>query len=49
MQSIVMYNVIYAECHMQAAYAECPYVECRNAECRGALQPLQKGVRYDYF
>ena len=31
MQSIVMLNVICAECHIQALY-----VECRNAECRGA-------------
>jgi hypothetical protein len=25
----------YAECHMQALYAECQYAECRYAECHG--------------
>jgi hypothetical protein len=31
-----MRNVIYAECHKQALYAECRYAECRYAECRYA-------------
>ncbi len=41
-----MLSVIYAECHVQAVYAECRYAECRYAECRNAecrsanLQPL---------
>jgi hypothetical protein len=26
----------YAECHMQALYAECRYAECHYAESRGA-------------
>ncbi len=38
----VMPSVIYAECHIQALfaefhYAECRYAECHFAECRGAL------------
>jgi hypothetical protein len=37
-----MLSVIYAQCHMQARYAECHNAECRYAEChyakcRGAL------------
>ncbi len=28
-----MLNVIYAECHEKAFYAECCYAECRYAEC----------------
>jgi hypothetical protein len=37
-----MLRVIYAECHIQAPYAECHYAECRYAEChyaecRGAI------------
>jgi hypothetical protein len=31
-----MLNAIYAECHIQAFYAECHYAECRYAECHGA-------------
>jgi hypothetical protein len=36
-----MLGVIYAECHIQALYAECHYSECRYpeihyAECHGA-------------
>ncbi len=36
-----MLNVVYAEFHIQALYAECHYAEChysvcRYAECRGA-------------
>ncbi len=31
-----MLSVIYAECHMQALYAEWHYAECRYAECRYA-------------
>jgi hypothetical protein len=33
-------NVIYAECHKKALYAECRYTECRYAECRGATLSL---------
>ncbi len=37
----VMLSVIYAECRIQALYAEwryaeCHYAECRYAECRNA-------------
>ncbi len=32
-----MMSVIYAECHIQAVYAECGYSECRYAECHGAM------------
>jgi hypothetical protein len=28
-----MLIVFYAECHIQALYAECHYVECRYSEC----------------
>jgi len=28
-----MLNVIYAECHKKALYAECRYAECCYAEC----------------
>ncbi len=31
-----MLSVIYAECHIQALYAECQYAECPYAECRYA-------------
>ncbi len=31
-----MLSVIYAECHIQALYAECRCGECQNAECRYA-------------
>ncbi len=31
-----MLSVIYAECHIQALYAECHYGERQNAECRYA-------------
>jgi hypothetical protein len=31
-----MQSVIYADCHIKAAYAECHYAECRYAECSGA-------------
>ncbi len=41
-QNIVMLCVIYAECHIQAIYAECHYAERRYAECRDALK---KGKR----
>ncbi len=27
----------YAECHIQALYAECRYADCHYADCRGAL------------
>jgi hypothetical protein len=37
-----MLCVIYAECHIQAIYAECHYAERRYAECRDALK---KGKR----
>ncbi len=30
----VMLNVIYAECHTQALYAECRYAECRSASLK---------------
>jgi hypothetical protein len=36
MLSVFFPNVIYAECHKKALYAECRYGECRYAECRGA-------------
>jgi hypothetical protein len=29
-----MLNVIYAECHKGALYAECRYPECHYTECR---------------
>jgi hypothetical protein len=38
MLSVVMLNVTYAECHIQALYAECHYVECHYAGFRGALR-----------
>jgi hypothetical protein len=28
-----MLNVIYAECHIQALYANCHFADCRYAEC----------------
>jgi hypothetical protein len=31
-----MLTVTYAECHVQAPYAECLYAECRYADCRSA-------------
>ncbi len=31
-----MLSVTYAECHIQAVYAECRYAKCRYTECRGA-------------
>jgi hypothetical protein len=37
MLNVVMLNVIYAECHKKALYAECGYAECRYAECRYAV------------
>jgi hypothetical protein len=41
-----MLSVNYAECHIQAPYAECHFAECRYAECcyvecRGALNRPQ--------
>ncbi len=41
-----MLNVIYAECHKQALYAECPYADCpyaerRYTECR-STKPTSK-------
>ncbi len=30
-----MLSVIYAECHMDASFAECRYAECCYAQCRG--------------
>ena len=33
-----MLNVIYAQCHIQALYAQCLYDEYRYAECRGAMK-----------
>jgi len=30
-------NVVDAEHHKQALYAECRYTECNYAECRGAF------------
>ncbi len=36
MQNIVMLSVDYAECHIQAHFAESHYAKCRSAECRGA-------------
>jgi hypothetical protein len=47
MASVVMLNVIYAECHKKTLYAEfrcdeCHYAECRYAECRSAhLSPYR--------
>jgi hypothetical protein len=44
MQNIVILNAnhaIYAECHIQAVYAECRYAECHYAECRGAIITVQ--------
>jgi hypothetical protein len=43
-----MLSVIYAECHIQALYAECRYAEyhyaeCRYAECRGTPDASEKG------
>ncbi len=38
MLSVVVLNVIYAECLKCALYAQCHYAECCYAECRGALQ-----------
>jgi hypothetical protein len=38
-----MLSVIYAECHMQALYAECRYAEYLYAECRGAPDATEKG------
>jgi hypothetical protein len=32
-----MLTVIYAECHIQALYAECRYAACCYAECRSAV------------
>jgi hypothetical protein len=32
-----MLIVTYAECHIQALYAECRYAECHCAECDGAI------------
>jgi hypothetical protein len=32
-ESSLMLNVTYAECHIQALYAECHFAECRSAEC----------------
>ncbi len=33
-----MLNATYAECHIQALYAECHYAECHYAGCRDALR-----------
>jgi hypothetical protein len=33
-----MLNVVNADCHILAPYAECLYAECRYAECRGAIE-----------
>jgi hypothetical protein len=33
----IMTEHCYAECHMQALYAESQYVKCRYAECRGDI------------
>ncbi len=32
-----MLSVVYAECHIQALYAECYYAECSYAVCHGAI------------
>ncbi len=33
-----MLSASYAECHIQALYAECRHAECRYAECRSTLE-----------
>jgi hypothetical protein len=32
----IMEEHCYAECHIQAIYAQCRYAECYFAKCRGA-------------
>jgi hypothetical protein len=44
-----MLSVIYAECHIQALYAECLYVECHYAERHGAQKNPSKGKQYKTF
>jgi len=39
MQSFVMLNVIYAERHIQAPYADCHYAECRGGIVAPCLIP----------
>jgi len=34
-----MLRTIYAECHIEAVYAECHYAECHFAEGRGTKKP----------
>jgi hypothetical protein len=47
MLSVVMLNVVYAEClqcalYAEYHYAECHYTQCRYAACHGAQNVLPK-------
>ncbi len=50
-----MLSVIYAECHIQALYAECHYAVCRYAEyryteCSGAgFRAMLSGLYYKHI
>ncbi len=46
MQSIVMLSDSYAECHIQAIYAEWHYAECCDAEYLGAQNTLTSLMWY---
>jgi hypothetical protein len=38
MVSVIIVNIIYAECKLQALYAECHYAKCQYAEFYGAFK-----------
>jgi hypothetical protein len=43
MMSVVMLTVTYADCHINAPYAECRYAECRGASrCRRFKTSLRR-------
>jgi hypothetical protein len=54
MLSVIMLNVIYAEClkyalYAECHYAECRYTECRYADCRSALMQHSVSVNFYYL
>jgi len=44
MLSLVLLNVVYAECLKRCLNAECRYAECCYAECRYAECPSAKTI-----
>jgi len=43
----IMLNIMYAECHKLALYAECRYAECHYAKCRYA--ECHGSIKYTFW